>query len=226
MRSRFRSYLTFTNVASAIALFVSLAGGTAYAVDEWTGANIQDGSLTTADYKNKDIRSADIRDDSSAGGGLNAADLRPGSVAGSEVLNGSLGTADTDPLASGANSFSVVPIDLSTLAGAGPQDSPWLSSGPKLFAVCHQSGIVQFGFQNPENSPTATLNWLYGNGTSVFAGGVALAASSAKSFDFENGRIEGEFIYADADSKFRFNLHMVDLSTRCEVLGTAMRAAD
>lgn len=46
-----------------LALFLVLAGGTAWAVDEYSGANIQDGTLTTADYKNNDIRSADIRAD-------------------------------------------------------------------------------------------------------------------------------------------------------------------
>jgi hypothetical protein len=48
-------------VAASLALFLSITAGTAWAVDEWTGANIQDGTLTTVDYANNDIRGADIR---------------------------------------------------------------------------------------------------------------------------------------------------------------------
>ena len=61
MLARLRAHLTYANVASSIALFIALAGGTAWAVDEWTGANIQDGTLTTLDYKNNNIGSADVR---------------------------------------------------------------------------------------------------------------------------------------------------------------------
>ena len=45
------------NVTGLIAIFIAL-GGTAYANNEWTGANIVDGSLTSFDYKNDDIRSS------------------------------------------------------------------------------------------------------------------------------------------------------------------------
>jgi hypothetical protein len=64
----------------ALALFLVLSGGTAWAVNEWTGANIVDGSLATADYKNNDIRSVDVRNDSFAGGGLQSSDLAAGAV--------------------------------------------------------------------------------------------------------------------------------------------------
>jgi hypothetical protein len=57
------------NVTGLIAIFIAL-GGTAYANNEWTGANIVDGSLTTSDYKNNDIRSVDVLN-----GSLKAPDL-------------------------------------------------------------------------------------------------------------------------------------------------------
>ena len=47
------------NLLGLIAIFIALAG-TAYASNEWTGDNIVDGSLTTADYENNDVRSADL----------------------------------------------------------------------------------------------------------------------------------------------------------------------
>ena len=70
------------------------AAAHAWAVDEWTGANIQDGTLTSADYKNNDIRSADVRNDSSPGGGLTAADLASDSIGPSE-LERAVGLEDT-----------------------------------------------------------------------------------------------------------------------------------
>jgi hypothetical protein len=53
--------------SGVLALFLVLTGGTAWAVDEWTGANIQDGTLTTLDYKNNDIRSADVKSEQLTG---------------------------------------------------------------------------------------------------------------------------------------------------------------
>jgi hypothetical protein len=62
------------NVTGLIAIFIAL-GGTAYANNEWTGANIVDGSLTTADYKDDNIRSLDVREAT-----LRAADLAPDAI--------------------------------------------------------------------------------------------------------------------------------------------------
>jgi hypothetical protein len=49
------------NVVGLIAVFIALAG-TAYADNEWTGANIQNGTLESIDYKNDDIKSVDVQD--------------------------------------------------------------------------------------------------------------------------------------------------------------------
>ena len=46
MIARLRSRLSYANVASSLALFLALSTGTAYAANEWTGANIVDQSLT------------------------------------------------------------------------------------------------------------------------------------------------------------------------------------
>ena len=62
------------NVTGLIAIFIAL-GGTAYANNEWTGANIVDGSLTSFDYKNDNIRSLDVLDAT-----LRAADLAPNAI--------------------------------------------------------------------------------------------------------------------------------------------------
>ena len=94
MPREIRSRITYPNVVSSLALLVALAGGTAWAADEWTGENIENGTLTSADYRNDDIRSVDIRDDSRAGGGLTSTDLAPGAVGTSEVVDGSIASGD------------------------------------------------------------------------------------------------------------------------------------
>jgi hypothetical protein len=78
----------------ALALFLVLSGGTAWAVDEWTGANIQNGTLTSADYKNNDIRSIDVRNDTFAGGGLTGADIAPNALTGADIANLAVGTGE------------------------------------------------------------------------------------------------------------------------------------
>src|SRR4051812_47803148 len=51
MFSRIQTRLSFANVTSVIALFFAVGGTSAYAINEWTGANIQDETLTGADVK-------------------------------------------------------------------------------------------------------------------------------------------------------------------------------
>jgi hypothetical protein len=80
---RIRRHLTFANVASAIALFVAVSGGTAVALN---GSN----TVFTDDVAN-DTQPAG---GGNPAGGLAAADLRPNSVGTSEVQNGSIGPAD------------------------------------------------------------------------------------------------------------------------------------
>src|SRR3954454_20790750 len=51
MFSRIKARLSFANVTSVIALFFAVGGTSAYAINEWTGANIQDETLTGNDVK-------------------------------------------------------------------------------------------------------------------------------------------------------------------------------
>src|SRR5215211_2647898 len=48
------------NIVAYLALFVALGGTSAYAANEWTGANIIDESLTTADIKNVSLGNGDF----------------------------------------------------------------------------------------------------------------------------------------------------------------------
>jgi hypothetical protein len=97
---RIRRHLTFANVASGIALFVVLTGGTAVALD---GAN----TVFTDDIAN-DTQPAS---GGNPAGGLVAADLRPNSVGSSEVTNGSVASSDLAPAARGARAYGRVDPD-------------------------------------------------------------------------------------------------------------------
>jgi hypothetical protein len=88
MFRRARSRLTYANVASSFALFIALTTGTVYAANEWTGANIVDGSLTAADLQIGTIGTGRIQDNS-----LGAVDLAPDSVTSSELADNSVDSA-------------------------------------------------------------------------------------------------------------------------------------
>jgi hypothetical protein len=83
MLRKLRRHLSYANVMSTLAAFFALAGAGAYAANEWTGANIVDGSLTGQDVFDNTIGSADITN---------------GSLSGTDVANESLGTPDIGEL--------------------------------------------------------------------------------------------------------------------------------
>jgi hypothetical protein len=89
--------LTYANVTSSIAVVLALSAGTAYAANEWTGANIVDGSLTGADVKGRSatatkpfvdgtLTSYDIKD-----GSLLEGDFPPNSIGGGRIKESTLG---------------------------------------------------------------------------------------------------------------------------------------
>ena len=107
---RIRRHLTFANVASAVALFVALGGGTAVAL---SGSN----TVFTDDIAN-DTQPAS---GGNPAGGLVAADLRPGSVGSSEVANGSIGGADI--------ASSALPIGRKITSSCNPNTSAFVDCG-------------------------------------------------------------------------------------------------
>ncbi len=82
--------LTFANVVSVTALFVALAGGTAYAINDWGSADIIDNTLRSVDIKNDEIRTADVRNDDVDGGGLAGIDIAANALTGADVKESSL----------------------------------------------------------------------------------------------------------------------------------------
>jgi hypothetical protein len=98
-----KKYLNAHTIVLGGLVTVLLTSGVAYAANEWTGANIVDGSLTNADLASETITSgrilnatitaADIKD-----GSVTSADVKNESLTGTDVLNDSIGSADVSPL--------------------------------------------------------------------------------------------------------------------------------
>jgi hypothetical protein len=98
--------------------------------------------------------------------------------------------------------------------------------GLTVITVCRDGGQfnspVLIGFHN-SGSDTATLNFLFSDGTTVTADGQALQALYGEfQVFFNNKRIEGQFIFANGAGNTTVNLHAFDGGTFCETRGTVL----
>jgi hypothetical protein len=99
MFRKLRSRLTYANVTASLALFFALGGVAAYADNEFTGANIKDGSLTGADVFDNTISGNDITNNS-----LTTTDIKDFSLGNGDFLTGSVDSrAATDNSLTGAD---------------------------------------------------------------------------------------------------------------------------
>ena len=119
-----RPRISFPSAVAGAAVALVLTSGVAYAVDEWTGANIVNGTILSADIKNDNLLSGDIKnatiiaadladaavstakladgsvtsakvlDDTEVGGGLGSTDLATNSVAQSEIATDGVGATE------------------------------------------------------------------------------------------------------------------------------------
>ena len=109
----------------ALALFLVLAGGTAYAANTVFSSDIVDGQVRSVDIGNNQVYSADVRNDTLPAGGLTAADLRHGSVAGSEIADNSISSSKV--LANSLNGSDI------TQASIGPTDLTEAAFGARAY---------------------------------------------------------------------------------------------
>jgi len=107
------------NIVAYLALFVALGGTSAYAANEWTGANIIDESLTGADIKNGAVSGGEVTNES-----LTTADIKNFSLGNGDFLTGSVDSrAATDNSLTGTDinesTLNMPPTTTATFAGRG-----------------------------------------------------------------------------------------------------------
>lgn len=212
-----------------LALFVAL-GGTASAATSFP-ANI----IGTQQLKNNAVIGTKVKNDSLKGADIvestldtvpsatNAAQLG-GSPASAyqRALEGSCSASGAiHAIGSGGSVTCVQPVQaISAVPAAGANVFTDLGHGVRVATICHDGGAVIVAIQNV-GSDGATLNWLYSDGTTVRATGVALASNTHSEFPFLGTRIEGQFIFANGAGNTTISLHAFDGTTFCEVRGTA-----
>jgi len=118
----------------------------------------------------------------------------------------------------------IIPIHEDIVANTAASDA-LPPTGFTVTTDCHVgAGARPAGFTFHAGADSGgTLNWIYsiGGGT-VNANGVAMGADG--SFPIvatTTPRVEGRFIWAEADYTITFTLHFLDLGGRCELIGTA-----
>lgn len=120
MLDRFRSHLTYANVASTLALVIAVAGGTAYAANTIFSTDIVNGEVKSVDLGNRAVTNAKLADgsvdsdtvvDESLGSrdlrnnaavqspdvrneSLSGADIAGESLTGGDIADGSVGSGD------------------------------------------------------------------------------------------------------------------------------------
>ena len=145
--TRLAAKLNHATIVAYVALFVAL-GGTAYAANEWTGANIVDASLTGADLKDATVKTVDLGASAVTGGkildgGVKAVDLGANAVSSAKIADGSVSAADlgnasvgTAEVADGAvaaadlgdNAVNAAKVEDNTLTGTDIADTGSIGS--------------------------------------------------------------------------------------------------
>jgi hypothetical protein len=120
-------------------------------------------------------------------------------------------------------STTISPIVATPASGEEPETGTPASLN--LQFRCHSTAmdLTRVDFHNGTNT-TVTLNWIYSDGTTVNASGVAIAPFGEYDVSYSGKRIEGQFIYADVASVTTVKLHAYDGGSFCEVRGTAVYA--
>ena len=153
--------------SGVLALVLVLAGGTAYAANEWTGANIVNESLTGADLRDDTVRGADLVESSL--GKVDDADMldRLDStrfVRGGTAVAGAFGNSDakayfnrvSTPAGGGTSTFLEIPGILHLVVDCGPSSTTVLivsdRNGLELYADLNSQSFIQREVQNVGDS--------------------------------------------------------------------------
>lgn len=89
---KIRSRLTYANVASSLALFLAVSGGTALAASQIGTSQIKPGAVTSSRLANNAVTSSKIKT-----GAVGASEIANNSITSHEIKNGSLQASDFAP---------------------------------------------------------------------------------------------------------------------------------
>jgi hypothetical protein len=237
------------DVMAALALFLVVTGGTAFAVVAANQVNSQ--SIINGQVKNADLGANSVSSGKVIENTLTGADVKEPSLgqvpsaANSGKLGGSAastfqqrvtgscsttGGAITAIQGTGGVSCSraitqVFDIVMNPPAGESRARSFFSPDNLEIRAKCHASGETKILFNNLGTN-TAGLSWFSSDGTSVSATGTVLAATTgSQEFDFTSPtRLEGQFIFAGTAAVTTVHLHALDGGSSCAVRGTAVVA--
>jgi hypothetical protein len=120
-----------TTVIAYLALFLALGGSSAYAINEWNGSNIQDGTLESADLKDGDVRNVDLKPEAVGTTRLKNDDVRSGDVKDADLAPQDLDLIGKDVITTEESTSSSTLVDLATV-------------GPSVTVNVPSSGMVAF----------------------------------------------------------------------------------
>jgi hypothetical protein len=174
------------------ALVLVLAGGTAYAANEWTGANIVNESLTGVDLRDDTVRGADVVE-SSLGkvGDADTLDRLDSNrfVRGGAAVPGAFGGSDakayfnrvSTPAGGGTSTFLEIPGLLHLELDCGPSSSTVRivsdRNGLELYADLNSQSFIQrevqntgdsFGFSTTPSEDIRSFHLQAGTGANTF----------------------------------------------------------
>jgi hypothetical protein len=197
----------------ALALFLVLSGGSAYAL---AGHN----TVFSDDIVNGQVKGRDVDESSLAA-------IFQRRLSESCNLGRAISKVNSDGGVACSPS-SVLPISLTP----GEGSSQFTSLDPSNISLVANCGspsgsFVRFGNIGPG---AATLNWMFSEGTSssttVNASGNVIASGDVLTFNYSgSGRLEGQWIFSDAEAITTVHLHAFKGADFCEVRGTALWAA-
>src|SRR3954454_20693802 len=123
------------DVMAAIAFFIAVAGGTAYAANTIGSSDVIDESLLSQDFKNGEVKNPDLGTNSVtssriATGNVFNSDLAPDSVNGSKVIANSLTSGDLAPNSVGTSELTDGSVTTAKLAPQDPFNEVGDADGP------------------------------------------------------------------------------------------------
>jgi hypothetical protein len=188
MLTRLRSHLTYANVAATMALFLALGGTGAYAANEWTGANIQDETLTGADVQGKaqtatapavngTLTGYDISGQPAIpalgqpfiAGSLTTWDINDGTLMGPDVKDGSLTTSDILDGTLAARDLADNAVGTSQVANGSLQTQDF---APGVLATFRAYGLISGTSHTRSKNVVSVTNDLAGLFCITLAGGI------------------------------------------------------